>query len=137
MSTFSKTVAASAITLATILATGTFSATPAMASPHCKKVYLKVVNRTGSEIKVIDLDYYDPALRRWRSEPVRNEVIPNGQVWQETRRLERVNAKRIRVRVDYRFPKSKGFGKWGRKQTTNSTWAVCRKGSSYQVVLRK
>ena len=71
----------------------------------CKDVYLKVQNNTGEEIKVIDLDYWDPSSGRngiWRSEPVSNEVIPNGQPWQEVRNLEKVDQMNTRIRVQYR-----------------------------------
>ncbi|QDZ02124.1 hypothetical protein FQ775_18020 [Nitratireductor mangrovi] len=135
MSTISTKLAGTAIALAAALAGTALPAAPAFASEHCKKVYLKVVNRTGSEIKVIDLDYWDPSSNKWRSEPTKNEVIPNGQVWQETRRLERVNAERTRLRVEYRLPKSKGFGNWGKKQRGYSGYATCSRGKVYQVVL--
>ncbi|MVA98175.1 hypothetical protein GN330_13070 [Nitratireductor sp. CAU 1489] len=136
MSPISRKFAAAMVALAAALAGAALTAGPAMAAEGCKKVYLKVVNQTGARIKVIDLDYWDPSSNRWRSEPTKNEVIPNGQVWQETRRLERVNAERTRLRVEYRLPKSKGFGKWGKKKKGYSGYATCTHGKAYQVVLR-
>ncbi len=113
-----------------------FISSPALASWHCKDVYLKVVNNTGNEIKVIDLDYYDPAYEKWRSEPVSNEVIPNNQVWQETRRLERVNEKNIRIRVKYRVPDSDRMGGWSEVFTKESSpRQVCSPGKIYEVTV--
>lgn len=109
---------------------------PALASRHCKDVYLKVVNKTGDDIKVIDLDYYDPAYKKWRSEPVSNEVIPNNQIWQETRRLERVNEKNIRIRVEYRVPDSKRMGGWSKVRTKeSSSRQICSPGKIYEVTV--
>ncbi|ACB49387.1 hypothetical protein cce_0035 [Crocosphaera subtropica ATCC 51142] len=109
---------------------------PALASRHCKDVYLKVVNNTGNQIKVIDLDYYDPAYQKWRSEPVPNEVIPDGQVWQETRRLEKVNEKNIRIRVEYRIPDPERNGGWSREVLTKeSSRQVCSPGKVYEITL--
>ncbi|MGK7883333.1 MAG: hypothetical protein AB4057_01755 [Crocosphaera sp.] len=110
---------------------------PALASRHCKDVYLKVVNNTGQPVKIIDLDYYDPAYKKWRSEPVSNEVIPNGQVWQETRRLERVNEKNIRTRVEYRIPDSSRNNGWSKDIFTkqSSSRQICSRGKIYEIVL--
>ena len=44
-----------------------FDITPAQASSTCKDVYLQVINGTGKQIRVIDLDYYDPSDEKWRS----------------------------------------------------------------------
>ncbi len=107
---------------------------PAQAGKHCKKVYISAVNQTGAKIKIIDLDYWDPAYSKWRSEPTRNEIIHHGNVWQETRRLEKVNAKATRVRVQYRKVASKGPFKWSVKvYNAYSTVSTCGKGSSYKV----
>ncbi len=128
---------ASVSILAFSASTSLLLSSPALASRHCKDVYLKVINNTGNEIKVIDLDYYDPAYQKWRSEPVPNEVIPNNQVWQETRRLENVNQKNIRIRVEYRIPDSDRMGGWSREVFTkeSSPRQICSPGTIYEITL--
>ena len=80
--------------VASFLIAGTLFSATAHAGAHCKNVYVSAINKTGATIKIIDMDYYDPAYSKWRSEPTKNQLIPAGRNWQETRRLERVNAKK-------------------------------------------
>ena len=123
--------------LAGLMSVAIFTATPAMAGKHCKDVYISAINKTGAKIKIIDLDYYDPAYSKWRSEPTPNEVIASGKIWQETRRLEKVNAKKTKIRVQYRKAKTKGAGKWSFKvYNAYSRAKTCGKGSSYEVTIR-
>ena len=126
----------SALSVAAVVVATVVVAGPAHAGKHCKNVYVSAVNLTQSKIKIIDLDYYDPAYQKWRSEPTPNQVIPAGRQWQETRRLEKVNAKQTAIRIKYRKPKTKGFGKWSKVFTAYSTSQVCGKGSIYEVKLR-
>lgn len=105
---------------------------PAAAGNSCKKVYLKVLNQTGAQIKVIDLDYWNPATSRYKSEPTRNKVIPNGQPWSDVRNLEQVNARNTWIRVKFR---EKQNGKWSKVQKAQSAAAVCGQNASYQIVL--
>ena len=103
----------------------------------CKDVYLKVQNNTGEEIKVIDLDYWDPSSGRngiWRSEPVSNEVIPDGQPWQEVRNLEKVDQMNTRIRVQYRTRTENGNWSWSVEEQSSSS-ALCDRNSSYTITL--
>ena len=104
-------------------------------SNHCKDVYLSVVNGTGERIKIIDLHYYDPAKQIWRSEPIGNEEIAPGNNWQETRTLEKVNKKKIRISIRYRVEEEDG---WSKKI---DQWApsrfVCDKNDSYEFTVTK
>lgn len=117
-----------------IVGAGTMASAPALAGKHCKAVYITASNHSGNPIKIIDLDYYDPAYRKWRSEPTRNEIIRHGQVWQETRRLEKVNAKLTKVRIQYRKAAKKGPFKWSTKvYNAYSNSSTCGKGSAFRV----
>ncbi|MEP3276921.1 MAG: hypothetical protein ABJN26_24075, partial [Stappiaceae bacterium] len=110
------------------------SVTPADASEHCKKVYIQVTNNTGAPIKMVDLDYRDYGSRKWRSEPTPNEVIPNGGTWQETRRLEKVNAELTKLRIQ--FKREKRSGKWHKRENAYSGKATCTRGKIFKVTLR-
>ena len=107
---------------------------PAEAGNTCKRVYMRVDNATGNRIKVIDIDYYNPAQRRYKSEPTRNREVPVGQTWSDTRNLEQVNARRTWIKVKYR--KQKPNGRWSKVKSKTSIPAVCGRGSQYAVVLR-
>ncbi len=126
----------STLFVATVLALSTLSTAPAYAGKHCKNVYVSALNKSGAKIKVIDMDYYDSAYNKWRSEPTRNEVIPAGKNWQESRRLEKVNAQATKIRIRYRKAKSKGLTKWSAKvHKAYSSSSVCGNGSTYHISL--
>lgn len=88
----------------------------------CRNVHLEVRNQTGKSIKMLDLDYWDTESEKWRSEPVRNEVIKNNHTWQENRNLEFVNNQPVKIRVEYRTLK---WNKWSKK------WKWAMKKSRY------
>ena len=92
------------VALSTVLLLGIFAATPAFAKA-CKKVHMEVKNKTGEQIKIVDLDYWDSESEKWRSEPVRNVNINNNRTWQATRNLERVNGQPVYLRVEYKEKK--------------------------------
>ncbi len=124
------------VKVASFFIAGTLFSATAHAGAHCKNVYVSAINKTGAAIKIVDMDYYDPAYSKWRSEPTKNQIIPAGRNWQETRRLERVNAKNTYVRIEYRKPKTKGIGKWSKIYTAYSARKTCHKGSNFQIILR-
>ncbi|MBV7258329.1 hypothetical protein [Erythrobacter crassostreae] len=130
--TFTKTAA---LTLAAAAAFGT--AAPAMAANTCKNVQLEVINDTGAKINLVDIDYWDPAKGRdggWRSEPIPNETINDGDNWRETRNLEKVNKRSTKIRVEYRI---KGrFGGWSvKKYKKNSGSFTCDARDTVSVTL--
>jgi len=133
---FNVTPLKTSLCVVTLLALSPLSSTPAYAGKHCKNVYVSAINKSGGKIKIIDMDYYDSAYNKWRSEPTRNEVIPAGRNWQESRRLEKVNAQKTRIRIRYRKPKSKGLASWSLKvHKAYSATAVCAKGRAFNVNL--
>lgn len=111
------------------------AASPAEAATrHCKKVNLEVINNSGKEIKVVDIDYYDvDALGDWRSEPIANTEVDPGETWQKTRRLESVNQENTRVVVEYQTRDI--YGDWGRRQEASSAWQVCSRGATYTMTI--
>lgn len=107
----------------------------------CRNVHLEVRNQTGKSIKMIDLDYWDSESEKWRSEPVRNEVIKNGHTWQENRNLEFVNNQPVKIRVEYRTLKWHKFSKkwkWAMKKSslTMKNPKTCTKNTDYIISLR-
>ena len=77
--------------LSTVLMPVLGASSPAEAATrHCRNVTIKVENESGEEIKITVIDYYDPdALGDWRSEPIANSKVSNGDTWEKTRRLEK------------------------------------------------
>ncbi|MDH3241762.1 MAG: hypothetical protein OEO83_13975 [Alphaproteobacteria bacterium] len=116
-------------------------AAPAAASEHCRDVYVKVTNKTGDKVKIIDLDYFDYGLGkkgRWRSEPTKNEVVPKNQVYQTTRRLENVKAEYTKIRIKYRKPKKFGVGTFGAKvhKSKSTKKQMCADGIKFYIDLK-
>lgn len=126
-----------ALTLAAVVGVSALAApTLAAASEHCKNVYIKVVNSTGGEVKIIDLDYQDYGSGKWESEPTKNRVIGAGQVWAFKKRLERVGGEKTRIRIDYRAKERRLLSKWSKVRNGYSGSKTCYDGSSFEVVLR-
>jgi hypothetical protein len=121
-----------------ILATATIltAVAPAQASRNtCKKVYMSAQNSTGGVVKVIDLDY-DISGYGKKSEPIRNQEIPNGRTWGTERNLEQASGRSVSIIVKYRTKKNKGFGKWSGVKRAVSGYKNCRDGKQYSVVMR-
>ena len=108
----------------------------AHASGACKRVYLSAINRTGGTVKVIDVDYYVGGINRWKSEPTRNQQIPNGANFAFTRNLENAAGRRVAIRVEYRTRKRRGFGKWSKVKRATSPFSTCNSNGSYSVTMR-
>jgi len=106
----------------------------------CRNVHVEVRNQTGKSIKMVDLDYWDSESEKWRSEPVRNEVIKNGHTWQENRNLEFVNNQPVKLRVEYKTLKWSKWSKkwkWAMKKSrfTMRNPKTCTKNTDYIVTL--
>lgn len=87
----------------------------------CKKVRIKVVNKTNKAIKLVDLDYIDMRIDRKRSENISNRVIGKGKSYTWTRNLEKVKNTDIKIRAQYQTLKSNGKWKWKPKNKLSST----------------
>lgn len=104
------------------------------ATRHCRNVKMVVTNNAGQEIKITDIDYYDPdAIGDWRSEPIGSHKVDDGESWEKTRRLEKVNGQNTHIRVEYKLRDSDGD--WGWTRRVASTSAVCSHGSTYSVTV--
>lgn len=130
---FTKTaLAAIALSFA---ATALAPTTASASRSTCKKVYLSAVNKTGGTVKIIDLDYHISGYGK-KSEPIRNQEIPNNRPWGTERNLEQASGRKTYVVVKYRERKTKGFGKWSKVRKANSSSSTCSDGKSFTVTLR-
>jgi hypothetical protein len=113
---------------------GTAAPAEAIFRRSCQDVYLLVENKTGEDILVIDVDYWDPSSEIWRSEPVSNAVIPHDLSWQRERNLEKVDQMNTRIRVEYRTPT--GNGEWSETvHEEESSSSVCSRNQIYTITL--
>ncbi|MEO1401408.1 MAG: hypothetical protein AAFV72_09225 [Cyanobacteria bacterium J06635_1] len=95
---------------------------------------MAVTNNAGQEIKITDIDYYDPdAWGDWRSEPIGSHRVDDGETWEKTRRLEKVNEQNTRIRVEYKLRDSDGD--WGWTRRVESAADVCNHGTTYTVTV--
>jgi len=98
---------------------------------RCPNVKIEAVNRTGSEIKVIDVDFHDYTKSKWRSEPTKNEKIANGRTYRKTAHLEKVDSENTQIRIKYRIKRAVG---WSTKVYKDwSSKSVCHEGKTYTV----
>ena len=129
-----RKVLSASFLLSTVLTPVLGAASPAEAATrHCRNVTIKVENESGEEIKITDIDYYDPdALGDWRSEPIANSKVSNGDTWEKTRRLEKVKGQETRIRLDYKLRDDNG---WGYTRHIESDTSVCNHGDTYTVTV--
>lgn len=52
---------------------------------------------------MLDLDYWDPVSKIWRSEPTINKQLSPGELWSKTSTLEKVGEKDTKLRVKYKL----------------------------------
>lgn len=135
LNTATKNVVSASFILSTMLTPIVGFTSPAEAATrHCRNVTMKVTNASGKEIKITDIDYYDPdAIGDWRSEPIGSHKVDDGETWEKTRRLEKVNEQNTRIRVDYKLRDNDGD--WGWTRRVESTSEVCSHDSTYTVTV--
>lgn len=105
-------------------------------SASCKDVSVKVTNRTGKEIKIVDVDFYDYVNKRWRSKVIKNEKVSNGSTWSKKLRLQKVGGDKTRVKIQYREKIGKGlFNKWSEVVNRETEAQTCRAGSAFSAEL--
>ncbi len=101
-------------------------------SAACKDVSVRATNRTGREIKIIDVDFYDYVNKRWRSKVTRNEKIAKGKAWTKTLRLQKVGGDKTKLRVQYRVKEGKGlFNKWSGVKNRTTGAKTCNTGTKF------
>lgn len=106
-------------------------------SAACKDVKVKAVNRTGKEIKIIDVDFYDYINKRWRSKIIRNQKVSNGKTWSKKLRLQKVGGDKTKVKVQYRVRDNHGlFNKWSEVKDKVTGAKTCKAGTTFSTELR-
>ena len=106
-------------------------------SAGCKDVSVKATNRTGKEIKIIDVDFYDYINKRWRSKIIRNQKVKNGKTWSKKLRLQKVGGDKTKVRVQYRVRDRRGlFNNWSDVLNRETGSKVCRAGMTFSTDLK-
>lgn len=121
-----------AIFIAAALATTgvMLGASPAFARGTCKDVYVQATNKTGKTIKVIDMDYELKGYGK-KSEPVKNDEIPNNGFWTLSNNLERASGRETRIIVKYRIQKhASGPFKWSKVYKKYSGFQNCASNST-------
>ncbi len=105
-------------------------------TPGCKGVTVRARNRTGKEIKIIDVDFYDYQNKRWRSKIIRNQKISDGKTWTKKLRLQKVGGDKTKVRVQYRVKTGGGlFKKWSKVVSRETGAKVCKAGATFSTDL--
>lgn len=127
------TAAATALTLGLTGLVGGAEPAQAFGFDICKKVKTKIVNRTGEQVKIYDLDYHDYGSDLWRSEPVDDFYMPANEVRFITRNLEKVNQARTQIRIKYK--KLDSDGEYRVKAKDWSSSSTCTKNKTYVVYL--
>lgn len=134
MNTFSKISLCAAAALVSAVCLSFSVSTPAEAAFNiCKNVRLHVDNKSSKTVRLFDIDYYDYAKRKWRSEPIRDFIMQPGAKFRRTHNLEKVNRTETKIRVKYRTLKSNG--RWNNAQYWyyDSPKKVCRNGSKFKI----
>lgn len=99
----------------------------------CKNVTVQVMNKTGKQIKVIDVDYHDYNKDIWRSEPTKNRKIGKGKTYTNRFNLEQVGNAHTQIRVKYRIKKGMG---WSKVKKSWSNKGFCEDDKTYRVELK-
>ncbi len=101
-------------------------------TPSCKNVTVRARNRSGKEIKIIDVDFYDYVNERWRSKIIRNRVVQKGKTWSKSLRLQKVGGDKTRVKVQYRVKNGSGlFKRWSKVMSRESRIQTCKSGATF------
>lgn len=98
-------------------------------SASCKDVTVSVRNKTGYDIKIVDVDFYDYVNNRWRSKIIKNTKVKKGKKWSKNLRLQKVGGDKTRVKIQYRV-KNKGgvFKKWSKVVSRETAAKRCKAG---------
>ena len=102
----------------------------------CKGVTVRVVNRTGRDIKIIDLDYRDKLKRKWRSEPTPNKVVAPNKSWSTNRWFGKIGDEPTQFKIKYKVREGSGWKKWSDLRDYRKSTALCRNGDTYSMEIR-
>lgn len=103
---------------------------------NCKNVKVKATNKTGKEIKVIDVDYHDYYKAVWRSEPTKNTMLANNKTYTQEFNFNQVDHAYTQMRVKYR--KKESDGGWSSKVYRDwSGKSLCTDGKTYVLDLKE
>ncbi|MGR8936101.1 MAG: hypothetical protein ACU837_17245 [Gammaproteobacteria bacterium] len=106
-------------------------------SAACKDVSVSAANRSGKEIKIIDIDFYDYVNKRWRSKIIKNTPVANGKTWTKTLRLQKVGGDKTKVKVQYRVRDNHGLiNKWSEVNNKVTESKICRAGTTFSTEIR-
>lgn len=101
-------------------------------SAACKDVTVRATNRTGKEIKIIDVDFYDYINKRWRSKIIRNQKVSNGKTWSKNLRLQKVGGDKTKVKVQYRVKDDHSWiNKWSEVKNQVTGSKTCKAGTTF------
>jgi len=105
-------------------------------SAACKNVKVRANNRTGKEIKIIDVDFYDYVNKRWRSKIIKNQKVANGKTWSKKLRLQKVGGDKTKVRVQYRVRDNHSLlNKWSEVKDRVTGAKTCKAGTTFSAEL--
>ena len=133
---FNKTLLSSlVVAIATTAASASYAST-------CKDVNIVAHNKTGKQIKVIDMYYrtYDGAGNQIqkREEAVSNVVINKGNPYTTSRKLEGANGLTTKLYIEYRVRKKhSGWDQWTNVKRQASGKFVCHRYKTVKINLRK
>lgn len=98
----------------------------------CKDVSVRAVNRSGKEIKIIDVDFYDYVNKRWRSKVVKNQKVAKGKTWSKKLRLQKVGGDKTKLKIQYRVKTGGGlFNKWSEVINRETGSQTCQSGTTF------
>lgn len=70
----------------------------------CKNVTVKAHNRTGSDIKIIDVDFHHYSEKKWHSKTTWNKKIKKNGTYEKTfKKLKDVGHDKMQIRVQYKI----------------------------------
>lgn len=105
-------------------------------TPACEDVTVRATNRTGREIKIIDVDFYDYQNGHWRSNAIKNKKVASGGTWSKQLRLQKVGGDRTKVRIQYRVKDEHSLlNPWSKVINRETGDQTCRKGTTFSASL--
>lgn len=86
-----------------------YNITSSVAYVPCKNVTVKAHNRTGKDIKVVDVDFHHYATKTWHSKATWNEKVGKGKTYSKKMNLKKVGGEKMQIRVQYKIKNDGGI----------------------------